>query len=92
MIFVLNDTEHKELVKHLFEQQKNIANLEKALNKLGVDVTGSGVIEDIFSLPSEILFRVSAEWLSELDCFLDDFLYMQDFEEFYEKYFTKKEF
>lgn len=92
MSFILSDKEHKELVKHLFEQQKNIANLERALNKLGVDVTGSGVITEIFSLPSEILFRVSAEWLSETDCFLDDFLYLQDFEDFWNKYFTKKEF
>lgn len=92
MSFILNDEEHKALLESLFEHQKNIEKIDKTLNTLGIEVAGCGLFDKLYCLPFDVVCLTSPQHLSELDSFFDDFLYLQDFEKFYEKYFTKKEF
>ena len=92
MSFVLGDAEHKAAVRYCFVLVRKEDEFCEKLEKLGFYIADEGLAVDTFYCASSFLRHITPAHIFNLDCFIEDFNYMQDFEEFYEKYFTKKEF
>lgn len=84
----LEPGEYKELVKLCFETQKLANAATVSLLGIGLDIN-AGAMDEIMSFPYNALEQiVPADWVS--DEFFYDFIDINDFEQFWTKYFEKE--
>lgn len=89
MSYILSAEEHKALVKTLFKQNHEADALVKKLEKIGFS-TIEGFVGRMIYGSWDVIRHVTPDYIVDTDGFVDDFSTMEDFEAFYEKYYTEE--
>ena len=87
----LTASEHKELVKRLFEENKQEDIMTAKFRDLGINMC-EGISGKLLYRSFGIIGHITPADIADTDEFCDDFMEMSDFEAFYNKYFGKGEF
>ena len=86
MELLLDKVKHKKLVENLFKTRCKADKIVEGLERLGFMST-EGDIANLMYHSFDVLERITPEELREDDEFFEDFAKMENFEEFYAKWF-----